>query len=108
MMTLLALYWLWGGFFSEQTLVNQLVFNFALFYPVGFMNAYFKDSRGVLSVFQVAVIFDLATYIPALILAIDIPLSMVGIDFLTMALFLLLGTFIGKKASNRNQSLKNK
>lgn len=108
MLLLMALYWLWGVFFGEQTMINQFVFNFALFYPVGFINAYFGDSKGGLSAFQVAAIFDLATYIPVLILAIDVPLSLISIDFLTMVLFVCLGIFIGRRARNKNKVPENK
>ena len=96
-MVLVSLYLIWGEFFPEPTWINQVVFNFALFYPVGFMSGYFKDAGGIFRVFRIAFLFNVMTYVLAYTANVKIPLLLVGIDFFTMLLFLYLGILMGKR-----------
>lgn len=96
-MVLMLLYFTWGGFFPEPTFPNQVIFNFALFYPVGFMNGYLEDAGGVLSVYRIAILFNIMTYGLVIVAGIRIPLLLAGADFLTLFLFLYLGILMGKR-----------
>ncbi|GBG57528.1 hypothetical protein SPFL3101_02879 [Sporomusaceae bacterium FL31] len=94
---MLSLYFLWGEFFPEPTIVNQIIFNFALFYPVGFLNGYFKDPGGVLRVLPIAFLFNIMTYVLAFAVNVKIPLLLAALDFVTMFVFLYLGILIGRR-----------
>lgn len=96
-MVLMSLYFIWGEFFPEPTFINQVIFNFALFYPIGFMNGYFEDAGGALPVFRMAILFNLMTYGLVILAGISIPLLLAGVDFLTLFLFLYLGIVMGKR-----------
>lgn len=100
-MVLMSLYFIWGEFFPEPTFINQVIFNFALFYPVGFMNGYFEDAGGALPVFRMAILFNLMTYGLVILAGISIPLLLASVDFLTLFLFLYLGIVMGKRTKTR-------
>jgi hypothetical protein len=94
---LVSLYFIWGEFFPEPTFINQMVFNFALFYPIGFMNGYFKDPGGVIAVFRMCILFNLMTYVLVFAAGQKVPWLLAGVDFVTMFLFLYLGILMGKR-----------
>lgn len=96
-MVLVGLYFIWGEFFPEPIWINQVVFNFALFYPVGFISGYFKDPGGIQRVIRISFVFNLMTYVLAIAARVKIPFYLAGIDFLTMVLFIYLGTLMGKR-----------
>lgn len=98
---LVSLYFIWGEFFPEQTFINQVVFNFALFYPVGFMNGYFKDPGRAIPVFRMVIVFNLMTYVLVIASGISVPLLLACVDFLTMFLFVYLGIFMGRRTRTR-------
>lgn len=98
---LVSLYFIWGEFFPEPTFINQVVFNFALFYPVGFMNGYFKDAGGAFPVFRAAFLFNLITYVLVISAGQSVPLLLAGVDFLTLFLFLYFGILMGKRTRTR-------
>jgi hypothetical protein len=95
---MVSLYFIWGGFFVERTWINQVVFNFAVFYPVGFVNGYFQHARGPFRVFRAAVLFNVITYLIAIATGETIPLLLAGLDFITLFLFITLGIRIGNSS----------
>lgn len=97
---LLLLFFLWGGFFTSGTILNQIGFNFAVFYPVGLYAGYRMDPHGVSELYAAAVVFNAFTYglayasggleaLPNLVL--------IGIDFLSMAIVAGIGFAMGRR-----------
>lgn len=97
---LVSLYFIWGEFFAEPTFINQVVFDFAIFYPVGFMNGYFGDLRGVFPVFQTSILFNLMTYVLVIASGLNVSLLLACADVLSMLVFIFLGIIIGKRTRN--------
>ncbi|MDA8227357.1 MAG: hypothetical protein M0T74_06565 [Desulfitobacterium hafniense] len=98
---LFLLYFWWGGFFTSESLANQLVFNFAVFYPVGLLDGYYRAKNGIkqwISVFLSAFIFNAVSYLLVLWTEIDLSWNTVVLDFLTMFLIVYLGMIVGKRS----------
>lgn len=93
-----SLYFLWGAYFLELTWINQVVFNYAVFYPVGFINGYFQNAKQSFLVYRAAMLFNILTYVIVITAGGTIPFPLVGLDFFTMFLFIILGTKIGYRS----------
>jgi hypothetical protein len=97
---LVLLFIFWSQFFTTETLANQFVFNFAVFYPVGFLGGYRKENK--FSLFGAVLIFNSLTYLLALLTGGRIENWMiVPIDFISLFIFTETGYYISKFV-NRN------
>ncbi len=95
---LFILYFFWGNFFTGDSLVSQAAFNFAVFYPVGFLEGYWPAPTGKWTVYVAGVSFNVFTYLVVLIAGVPWPKGeTVIIDFVSMALFIWAGTWIGRR-----------
>lgn len=97
-LVMIFLYFLWGGFFTELNWMNQGVFNFAVFYPIGFMNGYFQQAQEAFMAFRTAIVFNIVTYGVVIAAGERVPLPLAGFDFFTLFLFIFLGIRMGLQA----------
>jgi hypothetical protein len=81
--------------------ISQIIFNFAIFYPLGFASIYigkkFKQKQRW-TVFFAALVFNALTYLLAY--SEEIPLNLgwkTALDFGSMLLFVAAGQYFGKK-----------
>ena len=97
---LFLLFFLWGGFFTAGTILNQIGFNFAVFYPVGLYAGYRRDRDRLGELYAAVLIFNLFTYALAYsdggLQALP-DLALIGIDFLSMAVITGIGFAMGRK-----------
>jgi hypothetical protein len=92
---LVLLFIFWSQFLTDEALANQLVLNFAVFYPVGFLGGYRKENK--ISLFGAVLIFNCLTYLLVLLTGGRIEdWLIVPIDFISLAIFTAIGYFIGK------------
>ena len=92
---LVLLYIVWGSFFTAGTLTNQVAFNFAVFYPVGFLGGYRKEKKFYL--FSAAFIFNISTYLLALLTGVRIEdWRIVPVDFISLVILVGIGFYMGK------------
>jgi len=93
---------IWGKFFVSEGALNQLAFNFALFYPLGFLVGYrprFEDPR---TAYLTALIFNSVSYLVALLSGIAIPSWMIVVlDFVSLFFFIKVGMIMGKRAQSK-------
>ncbi len=93
---LVLLYIVWGQFFTAGTLANQVAFNFAVFYPVGFLGGYRKEKK--FNLFATALIFNCLTYLLTLLSGVRIEKWLiVPVDFLSMLIVMGIGFYISKR-----------
>ncbi len=84
---LVLLFIVWGQFFTVGTLANQVAFNFAVFYPVGFLGGYRKEKK--FNLFGAALIFNILTYLLALLNGVRIEdWLIVPVDFISLLILL--------------------
>lgn len=96
---LLSLYFIWGEFFTAGGILSQLAFNFALFYPVGFLAGYRRRIESPHMAYLAAFLFNLLSYFIAGLAGVPFESwIMVIIDFLSLFFFLLVGTLMGQHA----------
>lgn len=96
-----AFYLLWGGFFTEISIPSQLVFNFAVFYPAGFIAGYLYQRSRLQDVFLTGLVFNILTYGIAFAGGQSVKLYYVGVDFLSMALWIYIGILLGKRTAKQ-------
>lgn len=95
---LASLYLLWSGFFTMPSILSQVAFNFAVFYPVGVLAGYNNRSNGTKDVYMAAVLFNLITYWIAYLGGIIVQdWVLVIVDFLSVAVLVGIGIIIGKR-----------
>ncbi len=93
---LVLLYIVWGQFFTAGTLANQVAFNFAVFYPVGFLGGYRKEK--IFNVFGAALVFNSLTYLLALLNGVRIEnWLIVPVDFISLLILLGAGLYISQR-----------
>lgn len=97
---LVLLYIFWSQIFTteNQNLANQIVFNFAVFYPIGLLGGYRKENK--LSLFGAVLVFNSLTYLIILLTGsrIEYWLS-VPLDFISLIIFVEVGYYFGKLMS---------
>lgn len=93
-----AFYLFWGGYFTELSFATQIVFNFAIFYPAGFMAGYFSTRSRLRDVFLTGFLFNCLTYGLAFVGGQSIEVGYVGVDFISMCLWIYTGILVGKRA----------
>lgn len=92
----------WGEFFVSGGALNQLAFNFALFYPLGFLVGYRPLLENLRSAYLAAFLFNLFSYLVAVISGIPIESwTIVVLDFISLIFFLKTGTIIGQRAQSK-------
>ena len=93
---------IWSEFFISGGVLNQLAFNFALFYPVGFFAGYRRHFEDPRSAYHAAFSFNLLSYLIASMGGIPIEsLTIVAVDFVSLFFFLKVGTIIGQRAQSK-------
>ncbi|AHF06661.1 hypothetical protein [Desulfitobacterium metallireducens] len=95
-----AFYLFWGGYFTDLSVASQIVFNFAVFYPAGFLAGYFSKRSRLRDVFLSGFLFNSLTYGLAFAGGQTVKLGYVGVDFITMILWIYIGIFVGKRTAN--------
>jgi hypothetical protein len=92
---LVLLFIFWSQTFNFGTPGNQLVFNFAVFYPVGFLGGYRKENK--FSLFGAVLVFNSLTYLLTLLTGSRIEdWLIVPIDFISLVIFIEVGYYFGK------------
>ncbi len=92
----------WGEFFLAGGVLNQLAFNFAIFYPLGFLVGYRPQYENIRSAYIVAFLFNSLSYLIASIAGIPIESWMlVIIDYVSVGFYLKAGMFIGQRAKSK-------
>ena len=92
----------WGEFFVSDGPLNQLTFNFAIFYPLGFLVGYRPRLENLRTAFLAAIIFNLLSYLVAAISGIPIgSWTMVVLDFISLIFFLKAGMIMGQRAQSK-------
>ncbi|HWQ40572.1 MAG TPA: hypothetical protein VN456_00880, partial [Desulfosporosinus sp.] len=90
------LYIVWIDFFTSGGVLNQLVFNFALFYPLGYLAGYRRHFEDLRSAYLAAFSFNLLSYLIIFIAGIPIESwTIVPVDFVSLIFFLKVGMIIG-------------
>ncbi len=98
LLLLSLLYIFWGQFFVAGGVINQVAFNFALFYPLGFWVGYRHQAEHRRTAYLTAFIFNLLSYVVASVL--DIPIEswlMVVLDFFSLFMVLKVGMYLGRR-----------
>jgi len=96
------LFIIWGEFFVSNGLLNQLTFNFALFYPLGFLVGYRPQLENLRTAYLAALIFNFLSYLVAGISGISIESwTLVALDFTSLFFFLKVGTIMGQRAQSK-------
>lgn len=93
------LFIIWGEFFVSAGLLNQLAFNFALFYPLGFLVGYRQQFENQRTAYLTALVFNCSSYLLAVLAGISIESwILVLADFTSMFVFIKVGVLIGRRA----------
>lgn len=95
-----AFYLFWGGYFTELSIASQIVFNFAVFYPAGFLAGYFSTRSRLPDVFLSGFLFNALTYGLVFAGGQTVKLEYVGVDFISMILWIYIGLRVGKRTVN--------
>jgi len=95
---LTVLFLFWGEFFDSGGALNQLAFNFAVFYPLGFLVGYRPRFENERTAYLAAFLFNLLSYLVAQLLAIPIESWIVVLDYISLFIFLKAGVIIGQRA----------
>jgi len=96
------LYIFWGEFFVTGGMLNQLAFNFSIFYPLGFLVGYRPKYEDLRTAYLAAIIFNILSYLTASLVEYPIDsLVLVVLDFLSLVVFLNLGMFFGRRAQSK-------
>lgn len=99
LLILSLLFIFWGEFFVMGGVLNQLAFNFAIFYPLGFLVGYRPRFETIRSAYFVAFLFNTLSYLVASIA--DIPIEswlLVVLDFVSVGVYLKVGMVMGQHA----------
>lgn len=92
------LYIVWIDFFTSGGLLNQLVFNFALFYPLGYLAGYRRHLEDLRPAYLAAFSFNLLSYLIIFIGGIPIESwTIVPVDFVSLIFVLKVGMIIGQR-----------
>ncbi len=99
-LTLLLIFW--GDFFVSGGVLNQLAFNFALFYPLGFLVGYRPRLENRCTAYVAALLFNCSSYLLAFNSGVFIDnWTVIILDFVSLILFLEVGRIIGKRAQSK-------
>ena len=99
LLTLLVI--IWSKFFTSSGVLNQLAFNFALFYPLGYLAGYRHHFEDLRTAYLAALSFNLLSYLIAYFGGIPIEgWIIVVVDFASVIFFLKVGTMIGQRVQS--------
>ena len=99
LLILSLLFIIWGEFFVSDGVLNQLTFNFAIFYPLGFLVGYRSRFENKRTAYIAAFSFNILSYLVASISEIPIEsLSMAVLDFVSVGILLKAGMIMGQRA----------
>ncbi|HZK84234.1 MAG TPA: hypothetical protein VFC58_06050 [Desulfosporosinus sp.] len=102
LLILSLLFIIWGEFFVSGGLFNQLTFNFAIFYPLGFLVGYRSRSENIRSAYIAAYSFNSLSYMIASFSEIPIESwTMVVLDFVSVGLIVKAGMMMGLRAQSK-------
>lgn len=102
LLILSLLFIFWGEFFVSGGVLNQLAFNFAIFYPVGFLVGYRPQVENIRSAYITAFTFNTLSYLVASISEIPIESwTLVFLDFGSVGFFLKAGMIIGQRSQSK-------
>ncbi|WP_407308587.1 hypothetical protein [Desulfosporosinus sp. SB140] len=97
------LFFFWSEFFVSSGVLSQLAFNFALFYPLGFLVGYRPRQENLYIAYLAGFLFNAFSYYVAYIYGIPIESwIMVILDFSSFIIFVKLGAVIGKRAQSKD------
>lgn len=89
----------WGEFFVSGGILNQLIFNFALFYPLGFLVGYRQKYEDLNTAYLASITFNLLSYLLAYFVEFPIESwTIVVLDFASLVAFLNIGMYIGRRS----------
>lgn len=104
LLILSLLFIIWGEFFVSGGVLNQLAFNFAIFYPLGFLVGYRPRFENIRSAYIAAFSFNILSYLVASISEIPIESwTMVVLDFVSLGFFLKAGMIMGQRAQSKEE-----
>jgi hypothetical protein len=99
MLILSLLFIVWGKFFVSDGVLNQLAFNFAVFYPLGFLVGYRPRLETIRTAYIAAFSFNILSYLIASLSEIAIESwTLVVLDFGSVGLFLIAGKIMGQRS----------
>lgn len=102
LLILSLLFIIWGEFFVSGGVLNQLTFNFAIFYPLGFLVGYRSRLENMRSAYIAAFSFNILSYLVASISEVPIESwTLVVLDFVSVGFFLKAGMIIGKRSQSK-------
>jgi hypothetical protein len=102
LLILSLLFIIWGEFFVSGGVLNQLAFNFAIFYPLGFLVGYRPQLENIRSAYIAAFSFKILSYLLASISEVPIESwTMVVLDFASVGFFLKAGMIMGQRAQSK-------
>jgi len=92
----------WSEFFVSGGILNQLVFNFSLFYPLGFLVGYRPKYEDLRTAYFAALMFNLLSYLIAYFVEFPIESwTLVVLDFVSLVVFLNIGMYIGRRSQSK-------
>ena len=98
LLILSLLFIIWGEFFVSGGVLNQLTFNFAIFYPLGFLVGVRPRQENIRSAYIAAYSFNGLSYLVSSLSAIPIESwTMVVVDFISVGFFLKAGMIMGQR-----------
>lgn len=101
LLILSLLYIIWGEFFVSGGVLSQLAFNFAIFYPLGFLVGYRPRFESITIAYIAAFSFNILSYVIATVSGIPIESwAMAVLDFISVGFFLKAGMTIGQRAQS--------
>ena len=102
LLILSLLFIIWGEFFVSGGVLNQLAFNFAIFYPLGFLVGYRPSFENIRLAYIAAFLFNSLSYLLASILEVPIESwTLIVLDFVSVGFYLKAGMIIGQRAQSK-------
>ena len=102
LLILSLLFIFWGEFFVSGGVLIQLTFNFAIFYPLGFLVGYRPRFENIRTAYIAAFSFNILSYLIASISEIPIESwTIVVLDFVSVGFFLKAGMIMGQRAQSK-------
>lgn len=102
LLILSLLFIIWGEFFISDGVLNQLAFNFAIFYPLGFLVGYRPKTEDIRTAFLAAISFNVFSYVVASFSAIPIESwTLVVLDFASVGVLIKTGMMMGVRAQSK-------
>ncbi len=107
LLILLLLYIIWGDLFNsyelinDESLISQIVFNFAVFYPVGLLAGVSRRPVRWGVALGAGLFFNIWTYLMVLIYQVSVSIGTVAVDFISMFAILFIGIYVGTRGKKQ-------